>query len=276
MIGEEMPAIARSGEPRPGEPGAPTPAQRAADRMAGSRFLGLRRDVAEVFGTFALTFVAAGGGVIASISGVSDPVALAVAPGLLVMAMIYTLGPLSGAHLNPAVTLAFAVRANFPWHRVLGYWVAQLVGAVGAAVVLRALFGNRAGIGETVPHHGLAASFGMEVILTFLLVTVILATAANFRIVGHNAALAVAGTIMLCGLFAGPISGASMNPARSLGPALVSGSLSSQWIYIVGPVAGSVLACGFAWVLRGPGSPAASVAATGNSESAAIPPAVAE
>lgn len=227
------------------------------------RLVPVRRLVAEFFGTFALVMVAAGGAVIAAVAGAPNLMSRVIAPGLVVMAMIYTLGPLSGAHLNPVVTLAFALRSNFPWRRVLDYWAAQLAGAILAAVVLWALFGNVAHLGANEPHHGLMASFGMEIILSFLLVTVILATAANYNIVGHNAAVAVAGTIIFAGLVGAPISGASMNPARSLAPALVSGDLSSQWIYIVGPAIGSVLAVAMAWILRGPGSRAATAAAVG-------------
>ncbi|HZT97570.1 MAG TPA: aquaporin [Chloroflexota bacterium] len=223
-----------------------------------------RRLLAELIGTFALTFVAAGGGVIAAISGgTPNEAARVVAPALLVMAMIYSVGPVSGAHFNPAVTLAFAARGDFPWSRVPGYWIVQLAGAVGAAAVLRLLFGTAGHLGATLPRHGTGASLVMEIILTFLLVTVILATAANFKIVGHNAALAVAGTIALDGLFAAPISGASMNPARSLGPALVGGSLDSVWIYIVGPMVGALAAVAFAWLFRGPHSTYGVRAATG-------------
>lgn len=234
----------------------------AADQRA---YVSERRLLAEVLGTFALTLVAAGGPVVNAVSrgGVSGAAAVT-APGLLVMAMIYTLGPLSGAHFNPAVTLAFAVRRDFPWSRVPAYWLAQVVGAVLAALVLRALFGLAGHLGATLPHHGLIASLVMEVILTFILVTVILATAANFKIVGHNAALAVAATIVLDGLFAAPISGASMNPARSLGPDLVGAQPGTLWIYIIGPIAGALLAVAVAWLLRGPGSEYAREAAVGD------------
>jgi aquaporin Z len=224
-----------------------------------------RRLFAELLGTFGLTFVAAGGGVIAAVSAAGpSQEAQVVAPALLVLAMIYSLGPISGAHFNPAVTVAFAMRRNFPWARVPGYCVAQLLGAVLAALLLRALFGLAGELGTTVPHHGAFTSLVMEVILTFILVTVILATAANYKVVGYNAALAVAAAIALDGLFAAPISGASMNPARSLGPALVSGKLGDVWIYAVGPVLGAVAAVGVAWFLRGPGSPYAGRAATGD------------
>lgn len=168
--------------------------------------------------------------------------AAVVAPALLVMAMIYTVGDLSGAHFNPAVTLAFSLRSDFPWRWVPGYWAVQIVGAALAALLLRGLFGNQGHLGATLPQHGVFAALIMEVVLTFFLVTVILGTATDHRLVGHNAALAVGGLIALDGLFAAPISGASMNPARSFGPALISGNVDSYWIYVAGPLAGAVLA----------------------------------
>jgi aquaporin Z len=171
----------------------------------------LRRLLAELLGTFALILVAAGGDVIATISGGAvSPAARAVAPALLVMAMIYTLGSKSGAHFNPAVTLAFTLRRDFPWNRVPGYWGAQMVGAVFAAFLLRLLFGLAGHLGATLPHYGTIEAIVMEVLLTFLLITVILGTATNHRLTGPNAAIAVGGFIALAGLFAAPISGASM------------------------------------------------------------------
>ncbi len=224
-----------------------------------------RRLFAELLGTFALTLVAAGGEVFAVISGGEvSPAARAVAPGLLVMAMIYTLGNQSGAHFNPVVTLAFTLRQDFPWKRVPGYWGAQFVGAVLAALLLRVLFGLVGHLGATFPHHGTIEALVMEVVLTFLLVTVILGTATNHRLTGPNAALAVGGTIALLALIAGPISGASMNPARSLGPFLVSGQLGDSWIYIVGPFVGGLLAVLVAWLLRGRTTPEAVETAKGN------------
>ncbi len=215
-------------------------------------FLGARQLLAELLGTFALTLVAAGGPVIGAASGTAVGLpALVVAPALLVMAMIYTVGNLSGAHFNPAVTLAFALRKDFPWRRVPGYCATQLVGATLAALLLRALFGRVGHLGATLPHLGARVSLVMEIVLTFLLITVILGTASNHKLVGHVAALAVGGTIALDGLFAAPISGASMNPARSFGPDLVGGQLGTYWIYLVGPVAGALLAVLMAWLLRG-------------------------
>ncbi len=228
-----------------------------------------RRLLAELLGTFMLTLVAAGGPVMyAATSTTPSLAALVVAPALLVMALIYSLGPLSGAHFNPAVTLAFTLRGNFPPRRLPGYWLAQVVGAILAALLLRALFGDVGNLGATLPHRGTIAPLVMETVLTLLLITVILATATGHRSIGHNAALAVGGTIALDGLFAAPISGASMNPARSLGPALVGGRLDSLWIYVAGPALGAVLAVGLAWLLRGGPSAAAKAAAQGDEPAA--------
>ena len=226
-----------------------------------------RRLFAELLGTFLLTLVAAGADVIGAATGKpADSFARYVAPALLVMAMIYTIGNVSGAHLNPAVTLAFSLRRDFPWGRVLGYWGAQMAGSLLAALFLLVVFGGKAHLGATSPNPrtGDGAALVTEIVLTALLVTVILGTAHNQRLVGHNAAFAVAGTIALAGLFAGPVSGASMNPARSFGPALVGGALGSYWIYVVVPVIGALLAVGMAWILRGGHSPAAVAAATGD------------
>jgi len=165
--------------------------------------------------------------------------------------MIYTLGDVSGAHFNPAVSLAFAVRKDFPWRKVPGYWLAQVGGAVAGAGLLRAMFGPVGHLGATLPHHGEFRSFVMEGLLTWLLVTVILGTAAGHKLVGHNAAIATGGYIALAGLFASPISGASMNPARSLRPDVVTGALSTYWIYLIGPVLGALAAVGLAAALDG-------------------------
>lgn len=211
----------------------------------------LRRLAAELIGTFALTFVAAGGEVIGELTGEVSRNARMVAPGLLVLAMIYTLSNVSGAHFNPAVTLAFALRRTFPWKWVFGYWIVQFAGAILAALLLRVLFGTVKHLGATQPHAAASVSLTMEIVLTFLLITVILGTATRNAQIGPNAALAVGSTIALCGLFAGPISGASMNPARSLGPALVSGEMGDVWIYILGPAIGALIAACCTWVLHG-------------------------
>jgi aquaporin Z len=211
-----------------------------------------RRLLAELVGTFALTFVAAGGAVLGHVGTESvGRAAAVVAPALLVMAMIYTVGDVSGAHFNPAVTLAFALRKDFPWSRVPGYWVAQVIGAVIAAAVLRAMFGTAGHLGATLPHGGTLRSVVMEAVLTWLLITVILGTAEGHKLVGHNAAIASGGYIALAGLFASPISGASMNPARSLGPDLVAATMSSYWVYLVGPLVGALAAVALAAGLHG-------------------------
>ena len=226
-------------------------ASRGQDPRAQVRALG-----AELLGTFALTLVGAGAVVIGAVSGGEVPfVARVVAPGLLVMAMIYTIGDISGAHINPAVTLAFAVRGVFRWRLVPGYWAAQFAGALLAAAVLRALFGTAGNLGVTLPHHGDLAAFVMEVLLTLLLVLVIIGTATRSKLTGANAAVAVGATIALDGLFAAPISGASMNPARSLGPAIVGGTWTGAWIYVAAPVLGALLAVAIIWLLAGPPDP---------------------
>jgi aquaporin Z len=200
--------------------------------------------LAELLGTFALTFVAAGGGAVASVSGGAvSHAARSVAPGLVVLALIYSLGDASGMHVNPAVTLAFALRRDFPWRRVLPYWLAQLFGATLAALALFGLFGDALRAGNTVPHHvSMTAAFALEFFLSTLLITVILGTATKYSLIGPHAAVAVGATIALCGLWAGPITGASMNPARTLGPALVSGETKALWVYLLGPTLGSALA----------------------------------
>lgn len=226
-----------------------------------------RRLLTEALGAFFLTLAAAGPAVISVATGqkIGQPAAV-VAPGLVVMALIYTVGDVSGAHFNPTVTLAFAIRDDFPWRRVPGYMLAQFAGAILAAALLRALFGNVGHLGATLPSPatGDLASLVMECVLTFLLVTVILGTAHDTKLVGHNAALAVGATIALDGLFASPVSGASMNPARSFGPALVSGDLGSVWIYFVGPLAGALLATLIAWALHGETTDTARRAAGGH------------
>ncbi len=225
-----------------------------------------RRLFAEALGTFFLVLVAAGGSVVNGQSHGQVPLdARVVAPGLMVMAVIYFMGTVSGAHLNPAVTFAFALRGNFPWRRVPGYIAAQLVGSIVAAAFLLATFGDVAHLGTTDPGSGIdgLTTVLIELVLTAGLVSVILGTASGARNIGANAAIAVAGYIALAGLWAAPITGASMNPARSLGPSIVGGHWTTAWAYVVGPLAGAILAVGFAWVLRGPPSAAANEAAQG-------------
>lgn len=225
-----------------------------------------RRLFSEMLGTFLLVLVAAGGPVVNAFThgGVSRS-AQVVAPGLMVMAVIYFMGAIGGAHLNPVVTISFALRQNFPWRRVPGYVAMQFVGAALAALFLRAMFGNAGALGATLPRHGFTDGKVMllEAVLTLGLVSVILGTASAGKNVGANAALAIGGYIALAGLWASPITGASMNPARSLGPALVGNHWSGWWAYVAGPVIGGAFAVGFAWLLRGPPSSKASKAAQG-------------
>jgi aquaporin Z len=169
------------------------------------------------------------------------------------MAMIYALGPLSGLHINPAVTIAFTARGVFKTAWALPYIAVQLLGACLAAWFFQAMFVS-AKYGSNYPiatHGGEWRSCVMEGLLTLILVTVILHTATGYRSIGHNAALAVGATVALLGLFASPISGASMNPARTLGPDLVSGDLTSWWVYVVGPLVGAILAVGLIRLVRG-------------------------
>ena len=215
-----------------------------------------RRIFAEVFGTFFLVVVAAGADVVNTASlGAVGRVAAVVSPGLMVMAIILFMGAVSGAHLNPAVTIGFAARGDFPWKRVPAYIVAQLLGATIACVFLGFMFGKVGMLGATEPGPGISDIQAMilELVLTLGLVSTILGTASKAQNVGPLAALAVGGYIALAGLWASPISGASMNPARSFGPDLMLMNFSHFWVYLVGPIAGALLAVVAAYALRGPG-----------------------
>jgi aquaporin Z len=215
-----------------------------------------RRLFAELLGTFMLVLVGAGAGVVNAVShGAIGRGAAVSAPGLMVMAIILFMGAVSGAHLNPAVSVTFAARGDFPWRRVPGYIVAQLAGATIAVVFLEAMFGNVGRLGATVPGPGIddAQAVLMELVLTVGLASTILGTASRSQNVGPLSAVAVGGYIVLAGLWSSPISGASMNPARSLAPDLVRGELAHSWIYVVGPVLGGLLAVAAAHILRGPG-----------------------
>jgi aquaporin Z len=216
-----------------------------------------RRLFAELLGTFLLTLVAAGGGMVNARFG-GDAIgraALVTSPALMVGAVILFMGSVSGAHLNPGVSLAFAMRGDFPWKRVPGYVIAQLAGACLATLLLVALIGAHGTAGLTLPAASISATTAMlwELVLTAGLVSVILGTASGSQNVGAMNAMAVAGYIALAGLWAAPVSGASMNTARSLGPALVLGEGGAWWVYLVGPMAGSVVAVGIAYLLRGRG-----------------------
>jgi aquaporin Z len=215
-----------------------------------------RRLFSELLGTFFLVLAAAGGGMMGhAFPGVISHGAAVVAPALTVMAIILFMGKVSGAHLNPAVSIAFALRGDFPWKRVPGYIAVQLIGATLAAVVLRAIISVSASYGSNYPAKGYSAgaAFWMELILTTGLVSVILGTASGAQNVGVIGSFGVGGYIALAGLWGSPISGASMNPARTFGPDLPSTTFTSYWVYIAGPIAGAVLAVGIAFVLRGRG-----------------------
>jgi aquaporin Z len=203
----------------------------------------MKKLAAEAIGTCALVFAGTGAIVIDGVTkgGVSHA-GVALTFGLIVMAMIYAVGDISGAHLNPAVTLGFTFARRFEGRRVPGYLAAQCVGALLASVLLRSLFPESAGLGETVPFGSAWQSFVLEVILTFLLMLVILRVSTGPKEKGITAAIAVGGVVALEAMFAGPISGASMNPARSLAPAVVSGHMGFLWIYLAAPTLGAALA----------------------------------
>lgn len=202
----------------------------------------MQRAAAEAVGTFGLVFAGCGAIVINAISGGAiTHVGVALTFGLIITTMIYATGHISGAHFNPAVTLAFAATRHFPLALVPIYLAAQFGGAVAASAALRLLFGNVAHLGTALPSGSAGQSLALETILTFFLMFVIISVATDTRAVGQAAALAIGGTVGLEAMFAGPISGASMNPARSLAPALVSGTWTAQWLYVVGPIAGALL-----------------------------------
>jgi MIP family channel proteins len=196
---------------------------------------------AEAIGTFALVFAGAGAVMVDAKTHQLGHIGVAITFGLVIMAMIYAVGHVSGAHFNAAVTLAFALTRHFPWPRVFAYWGAQFAGALAAVVLLRASLGNIAHLGATLPSGSNAQSFVFELVMTAFLMFVILAVATDTRAVGEAAAIAIGGTIGLDAMFGGPISGASMNPIRSLAPALVSGDLHALWIYLTAPLAGAAL-----------------------------------
>lgn len=225
-----------------------------------------RRLFAEVLGTFFLVLVGAGGGVVNEVSGGQISRGTAVtAPGLMVMAIILFMGAVSGAHLNPAVTLGFAIRGDFPWRRVPGYIVAELVGATLGVLFLSAVFGKVGSLGATEPGPGVSDLQAMltELILTVGLFSVILGTASRSQNLGPLSALGVGAYIVLAGLWSSPISGASMNPARSFGPDLVLGDFDHFWVYVVGPLLGVAVAVGFAYVLRSHADAGGAAAAQG-------------
>ena len=235
-----------------------------------------RRLFSELLGTFFLVLVAVGGGMVnARFGGNAVPyTALVVAPALMVAAIILFMGTVSGAHLNPAVSVAFAARGDFPWKRVPAYIVAQFLGAALATLLLWALIGKQGSAGLTLPGHGISTGTALvwELVLTAGLVSVILGTASGAQQIGPLAAVGVGSYIALAGLWGSPVSGASMNPARSLGPALVLNDWTAWWAYLVGPVAGALIAVGFAHVLRGRGGGRSGVAAAQGTLGAGLRP----
>jgi aquaporin NIP len=202
----------------------------------------VRALVAEAVGTFALVFAGCGAIMVDASTHSLGHIGVAISFGLVIMVMIYAVGHISGAHFNASVTLAFALSRHFPWRRVPAYWGAQLAGALAAALVLRGSLGNIAHVGATLPSGSNGQAFLWESILTFFLMFVIMAVATDTKAVGEAAAIAIGGTIALDAMFGGPITGASMNPIRSLAPAIVSGDFTSLWVYIAAPVLGAALA----------------------------------
>lgn len=227
-----------------------------------------RRLFAEMWGTFLLVLVACGAVVVSKFdAGVSLGMQVA-APGIMVMVAIYFMGTVSGAHLNPGVTFAFALRSHFPWKKVLPYIFAQLAGGLLAALFLRSMFGDIGNVGATVPAIQLKPfkAVAIETILTAGLVNTILGTASGARNIGHNAAIAIGGYIALAGFWAAPLTGASMNSVRSLAPDIVRGNFETSWIYIVGPFLGALIAVAFEWILKGKPSKHATIEAQGLSD----------
>ncbi len=219
-----------------------------------------RRSAAEALAAFALVFAGCGAAVTnASYDGDLGTVGIALVFGLVIMVMVYATGHLSGAHINPAVTIAFSLSRHFPAREALAYIAAQCVGAIVAALLLLAVWPDQpAQLGATVPSIGVGSALIYEAMLTALLMFVIMAVATDTRAVGAAAAIAIGGTVGLDAIFGGPVTGASMNPARSLGPALASGVWTDFWIYLVGPVIGAALGALAYQLVRGePAEPAA-------------------
>lgn len=204
-------------------------------------FMLVKRVGAELVGTYALVTAGCGAIMVNAETSALGHVGVAFTFGLVIMVMIAATGHISGAHFNPAVTVAFALTRHFPWRDVPFYMGGQVVGALLGALTLRLVIGDVADIGTTLPSESLCQSFGLEILLTAILMFVIISVATDTRAVGETAAIAIGATVALDALWGGPISGASMNPARSLGPALVAGVLSDQWIYLTAPFIGAAI-----------------------------------
>jgi aquaporin Z len=237
----------------------------ATEHWQGAKIEG-RRLVAEFWGTLLLTLVATAGAALHKThpAAVSEAAAV-IAPGGMVLVVIYFMGSVSGAHINPAVTMAFALRRNFPWVRVPGYIAAQLLGSVAGAAIVYLFIGDEGSLGATAPALGIsdATAVAIELLATTVLVNTILGTATQHGFLGPNAAIPVGVYIALAGLWSGPLTGASMNPARSIGPDAVWAHWSVTWIYIAGPLLGAVLGVGLEWALKGKPSSAGTKAAQG-------------
>lgn len=202
----------------------------------------LKRYIAELIGTYALVFCGTGAIIIDDVTnGSISNTGIAISFGLIVMSMVYALGKVSGAHINPAVSIAFWVSGLFKTRHLLPYIAAQFMGAIFASLSLKFLFPSHLSLGATLPHSGSIKSFVLEIILTFFLMLVILQVSTGSKKASSIAGIAIGGVVLLEALFAGPISGASMNPFRSLAPALVSGNLETIWVYLTAPTIGALL-----------------------------------
>jgi aquaporin NIP len=210
----------------------------------------LRRSGAELVGTYALVTAGCGAIMIDATTNALTHLGVALAFGLVVMVMIAAVGHLSGAHFNPAVTVAFAVTRHFPLREIPAYIGSQLLGAIAGAITLQLLFGSVANLGATIPSGTALQSFGLEILLTAVLMFVIISVATDTRAAGQLAALAIGATVGLDALWGGVVSGASMNPARSLAPALVAGIWQDQWVYLTAPFVGAVIGAALYQILR--------------------------
>jgi aquaporin NIP len=203
----------------------------------------MKKLFAEIIGAFSIVFLGTGAMIVNAVTkGAITHAGVALTFGLIVMIMIHAIGPVSGAHMNPAVTIAFAVNKNFPWKGVPAYIISQCTGALLASLVLKFLFPSSVLLGATMPAGPVMQTFVLEIILTFFLMFVVLQVATGSKEQGMFAGITIGSVVFIEALFAGPISGASMNPARSLGPAIISGHMEHLWVYIAAPVSGALLA----------------------------------